>query len=690
MKTLPLINKKLTFTLRTMMGWIYLLTLLTACGPVTAPVVATTPTFTGSATSPTSPPTFIAASSPTIAATSSPTLTATVSPTITASPNAFPVKKLARWGEGPANGIAWSPDGRIIAIAHSAGIALQDASTLSEISFWETALTARELAFSPDGERLAVGEGDGRVEIYSLPEGILQQTFPGDSSGVISLAFSPDGQRLLSTNENEQARLWDLQIGKIIHSVNCSICNAGFSSSGQPLAWKRAGDVFTIWDVEQGMALRSLSTTWSMASAFNSDWSQLATGGDDGILRIWQPDGNGYKLLNSLESSGKIWSVAFSPDKKILAAGNDQAKIYVWDVQTWQLRTVLSEAGDVTFLLFSPDSQSLLSSSYSSTTDESLKFWDIRNGNLKRSMARPATYAKGMFLSNGQLWGELDGNTETVLLDLTSGKNLQRFQRNMQGPAFSWRLAISSDGRLVAANDGYNLIKVVDPGTGKTLHTFGDFPGPLTNLNFSPDGRRLVGLFATDAASVDPKGILRVWDLSNWAELYSQTISLAWGFAFSSDSSRIALGGHNGKIFIYRTESGKLLQTLAGHEDAVTSLAFSPDGAILASGGQDGTIRLWDLQTRKEVRLLDRLSQDVRNSSVPVRIGCMDISPDGSLLVTGEEDGMIRFWNMATGLQIAAFQGHRGEVETLDFNLDGTQFISGGQDGTLRLWKINP
>ncbi|MDD5371517.1 MAG: hypothetical protein PHQ40_20755, partial [Anaerolineaceae bacterium] len=266
---------KTTFSLHPLLASISLMAFLTACNPGAASVVATATAFSGSSTSPTH----------------SPTLTITPSPIETATPNAFSVKQLARWGEGPINRAAWSPNSRIIALAHSAGIALQDAKTLSETSFWETASAARELAFSPDGERLAVGEVDGRVEIYTMPDGVLQQTLPEDSSGVISLSFSPDGQRLLSTNENEQARLWDLQLGKIISSVNCSICDVGFNSSGQPLAWKRDGDVFTIWDVEQGKSLRSLSTTWSWASAFNSDWSQLATGGEDGILRIWQPNG---------------------------------------------------------------------------------------------------------------------------------------------------------------------------------------------------------------------------------------------------------------------------------------------------------------------------------------------------------------------------------------------------------------
>jgi WD40 repeat protein len=667
-----MVNIKVTFILRLIMGCIFLLTLPAACGPAAVSVVATPTGFVGSATGQTHPS----------------TLTTTPFPTKTATPSAFQVKQLARWGEGPINRTAWSPDGRIIAIAHSGGIALQDAGTLSELSFWETASAAGELAFSPDGQQLAVGELDGRIEMYSLPAGSLRQTIQGHTEFADTLAFSPDGRELLFSDQIEHVHLWDLQSNRAIGAsvgLECNICSVGFSSTGQALAWKRDGDVLTIWDVKQGKLLRSLPTTWTLASAFNPDGSQLATGGNDGVLRIWQPDGTGYKLLNSLNGGGPIWSVAYSPDKLVLATGNDQAKIYIWDVPTWRLRVVLpGGSGDVTALQFSPDGKSLLSSS----DDGALRLWNAGSGALLQTLEGPATYATGTFLSNGQLWGALENNPETVLLDLTNGIKLQRFQRNMQGAA--WSLAISPNGRLVAAEDGYNTIKLVDPGSGKTLHIFADFPGPLYHLIFSPDGRLLAGLFPKDASLAEPTGFLRVWNLSNWDELYSQTTSLAEGLAFSPDGSRFALGGAIGKIFIYETTSGKLLQTLAGHEDAVTSLAFSPDGNTLASGGQDGTIRLWDLQTGAEIRLLDRLSQDVRNSSVPVRIGCLAFSPDGNVLVTGEADGMIRLWNIATGVQIAAFQGHRGEVDTLDFNSDGTQFISGGQDGTLRLWKINP
>ncbi|MGA2490417.1 MAG: WD40 repeat domain-containing protein [Anaerolineales bacterium] len=465
------------------------LVLLAACSPGKALTVATPTAFTTSITS----PTYL------------PTQPTTPSPSRTATPNAFPITQLARWGEGAVNRTAWSPDGRIIAIAHWAGIALQDASTLSEISFWETASAAGELSFSPDGQRLAVGELDGRIEIYSLPAGTLQQTIQGHTEFADSLVFSPNGGELLFSDDVGHVHLWDLQSNQAIGDPNgleCNICSVGFSSTGQPLAWKRDGDVMTMWDVEEGQVLRSLSTTWSWASAFSQDGSELATGGEDGVLRIWQPDGKGYKLLKSLDGGGQIWSVAYSPDKQILAAGNAQAKISIWDVPTWRLIYILpGGSGNVTDLQFSPDGRNLLSSS----NDRYLRLWDVRSGNLIQSLESPATYAAGKFVGNGHLWGTLESDTETDLLDLTNGTTLQRLQRNMQGAP--WSLAISPDGKLVAAEDGNNTIELVDPESGKTLHAFGIFPGPFTHLIFSPDEHLLVGLFPKDASLADPTGM---------------------------------------------------------------------------------------------------------------------------------------------------------------------------------------
>ena len=188
-----------------MMTCLFLAAILAACGPGPADIVTPPTAFSKLASGPMQPP----------------TLTPTPSPTATGTPKAFSVEQLARWGEGTINRAAWSPDGRMIAIAHAAGIALLDGSTVAEITFWETASAAGELAFSPDGRRLAVGELDGRIEIYSIPTGSLQQSVPGGTDYADTLAFSPDGSQLLFSDTLAHVHLWSLSLNQAIEHVGC-------------------------------------------------------------------------------------------------------------------------------------------------------------------------------------------------------------------------------------------------------------------------------------------------------------------------------------------------------------------------------------------------------------------------------------------------------------------------------------
>src|SRR4030042_1421951 len=115
---------------------------------------------------------------------------------------------------------------------------------------------------------------------------------------------------------------------------------------------------------------------------------------------------------------------------------------------------------------------------------------------------------------------------------------------------------------------------------------------------------------------------------------------------------------------------------------AVNSFAFSPDGLFLASGHYDGMIRIWDLRTGLLQLVFE--SQEAIQSLV--------FSPDGRLLASGGsyESNLVRLWDPSTGLLLRTLEGHTSGVTHLLFSPKNQFLVSGAYDGILRIWGIRP
>jgi WD40 repeat protein len=110
------------------------------------------------------------------------------------------------------------------------------------------------------------------------------------------------------------------------------------------------------------------------------------------------------------------------------------------------------------------------------------------------------------------------------------------------------------------------------------------------------------------------------------------------------------------------------------------AVAISPDGSWLASGDDDGAVPLWNVATRA-------LRSRIAAHSGPVT--AVAISPDGSWLASAGRDGTVRLWNAADGSPRATLSGHRGEVSGVAIGPDGSWLASTGHDGTVRLWNAS-
>ena len=246
-------------------------------------------------------------------------------------------------------------------------------------------------------------------------------------------------------------------------------------------------------------------------------------------------------------------------------------------------------------------------------------------------------------------------------------------------------------------------VKAVLPGGGK----------PVANVDFSPDGKRLV------VAGGD--GIARIYRASDGKHVRDLRDGSALSAAvFSPDGTKIATAGDDSTARLWDARSGALLHVLR-HGGPVTSATFSRDGRLLATTSEDKTARIWDVSSGRELQRLehpggvrsasfsgdgkllvtrlvpaafDRTARvwDVATGTLLERFSQPDymkvarFEPTGPLLVTAGLGHDARVWNARTGRLVHTLVGHTSGITDAEFSSSDRQIVTASSDESARVW----
>jgi serine/threonine protein kinase len=238
------------------------------------------------------------------------------------------------------------------------------------------------VAISPDGQLIATGNDDHTVCLWQLDTGKLLHTLIGHTGAVKALAFAPEGRWLASGSADGSVKLWETSTWEIIHTLQHeqAIHAVVFHPNGQLLATGGTDATVRWWDVQTEVVIASLTghRLAIAAIAYSPTTHQLATASWDGTVKVW--DETTQCLLCTLTKHNRaVRAIAFNPDGSLLATAGDDKQILLWNQATYELVChPLDHSWTITTLMFTPDGHTLVSGSW----DKTLKLWHIPDGQL--------------------------------------------------------------------------------------------------------------------------------------------------------------------------------------------------------------------------------------------------------------------------------------------------------------------
>jgi WD40 repeat protein len=532
---------------------------------------------------------------------------------------------------------------------------------------------------------------------------------------VAAVAFAPDGT-LYAVDDTGVLLHWTA-LGQSLdrHYLSDLETLWGFGPSAKLLA--SGNDDLLLWDVATAtLRHRFRRSAWVTAVAFSADGTLLASGHDDGKVRIWNT--TDFTCLHEINAhSMPISAIAFQPSGAQIASAGEDRIVRVWNTANEEkLAEFRSHTDRIPALSWSADGSLLVSAGW----DTSARVWKLDAADPQMLLNSHSDQVMMLaFAPHGTLLATADSDYD---IHLWSDPLQAKVRHVLQGHGDEVRtMAFNADGSRLASAGADRVVHIWDTTTGQLL------AGP------NPHGRHAIAIRTAAEGQLELASTggpaFRLWNADTAAELPPSNDGSAYSIAASADGRWLAVGGTDIFTRLYdRTQPG-VMRKLEATKPPIGSLSFSPDGKLLAqTSPADGLVWLWDTATgepklilieaadgctlesvaihpdgnRVVVGGIDYLSTDDRTGAVciwtletnkkeavfDVGVYAVAIDPQGRYAAGAGINDLVYLWDLGTNEQVFELTGHQDKIHTVAFSPDGSYLLSAGDDQTVRVWDV--
>lgn len=624
------------------------------------------------------------------------------------SSNLQSLTEFARWGFGKIRNSSYNPNANILLVQSTERTGLYNVENLEPFLTLYGYLGSAVL--SSEGNKFAVVTIEG-IQVWDVEQAMMVRTidYSGNKClGIHScdglrlphLSFSPDSLYLAALSlpvepENPNHRellIWDLSDGSVIRRQRLSDGANSFlyDPTGNYLAVEVEGRI-EVLDIQQWLQIYSLQESGAVLGyEFSPDGNQIAIERPQ-IVRVRRvEDGSVTRTISGpravlfdfdlLWSDGLNFSRASLPAGSILAVSPDGMKmIFRTDRdKRLELRTLpdslllgnlrLSElATDRVY--FTGDSAEIIA-----VEADGIRKWNSESAVLLRSKIWNAVVTDPIGLmvsSSGHVI--VTEKDHWKLMESTDGTSLYSPENPMVLMPSGDIYEIQPNGphsTLVRVSDGFVLSEL-------------RYAGDVHTVNLSENGSYLL-------TQGEMHSSIQLWEMpaaERVRELYTGNLVSS---AFTQVGGLLATTGNvtgsrpNPNLVVIRlwdSASGRLTHSADGVIYRV--FAFSPDGISFIADAPNGKLNVYQTSNLAMLRTIDAPEPGIRYTSAAFSLG-------GDLLFASRGDGMLVGWETTEWNQVLAKQVHNGASFYVDISPDGTSLVTAGVDGTLRLWGIWP